>query len=504
MSTPRTLVAMVALALAAVTASIPVSAATGLQRGFEAALAAEHWDAAARLADSLVRAREVRGGLSGVAAATLFDSLGRRIFMAGTPDAMTAAERLFRAGLARRERALGPDDLAVANSLATLATLLDYLGRWAEAVPLAKRALAIREQQLGERRAETASILRQLGLLQFQLGAYESAARPLERSAAIYDTLGAGFEARAADARNNLGELARVRDRLDEAEAQFQRGLAIARARLPAGDPIRLALANNLAGLFKDVARFDEAEPLLEDVLAILEAAGDDREALATARLNLAEVLRLQGRASAAAPFYARGLDEARATLGAEHPGLVPFLNQSAVCEQALGAFARAESLYLESGRIVVATLGREHPLVAQNLSDLAGLRRAAGRVPEADSLLRIALALRERALGRAHPDVALVLVELARTRAEADRDFEVPLGRAIAILDSTRAYPDARLDAYALRAEWNARHGRRTAAIADMGRVLTAMDSLRLQRGGGDETRTAFLAARARARGSR
>jgi len=506
----------VALALACALAapapaawSAPAAAAgprARLERAFEAAMTGQRWEAASALADSLVRLREARERLPAPQAAATLDSLGRRLFRAGDPGAWAAAEPLFRGGLARRERALGADDPAVAASLATLSTLLDYLGRWDEAVPIAERAVAIRARALGERRPETASSLRQLGLLRFQLGDHEAAAAPLERSQAIYDSLGEAFAGRSADGHNNLGELARVRDRLDESERRFRLGLGIARERLASDDPVRLALENNLAGLLKDRGRYGEAEPLLEAGLATLEASGADPEALATARLNLAEVRRLQGRPERAAPLYARALDEARAALGPRHPGLVPFLNQSAVCAQELRRFALAESLHRETGGILEATLGPDHPLLAQNLVDRARFALAAreagapASTPPAEvrALLARALESRERNLGPGHPDVALVLLEQSRALAlepDAADAAGAALARALAILDSTAAWPDARVDALALRASGHARRGARDAAIRDMAAALAAVDSLRALRGGGNETRAAYVA---------
>lgn len=490
--------AAAALALFTVTTTTAGAASRpALERRFEAAMAASRWEEAAALADSLVRRRETAERMAPEFAATLLDSLGLRLFMAGSPEALAAAEGVFRAGLARRERAFGPEHPGVAGSLATLSTLLDYLGRWDDAVPLAERAVTIRTRALGERHADTAESLRQLGLLHFQLGDYAAAAGPLERSLAIYLGLGADQIGKVADGHNNLGELARVRDRLDSAETHFRLGLDAARAHLPADDPIRLGLENNLAGLLKDIGRLDEAEPLLESGLATLEASGGDPAGVATARLNLAEVRRLQGRPGDAAPLYDRALEQARAAFGPSHPDCVPFLNQAAVCQQELGHFARAESLFAETGAIIESALGPTHPLLAQNLGDLARLKVASGQPQQADALLGRALSLREQTLGAGHPDVALLLVERARVRAALDGTAAPLLARAIAILDSTRAYPEARLDAYALRAEAEAAAGRREAAIADMSIALTAMDSLRSWRGGGDETRAGFVAGR-------
>lgn len=194
-------VLLAALALAASilpgpAAAAPAAPRPAIERRFEAAMSAKRWREASSLADSLVRTRELRERLPARQAAAILDSLGRRLFLAGDPGAWAAAEPLFRAGLVVRELALGPDDPAVAASLATLATLFDYLGRWAEAVPLAERAVGIRSRVLGERRPETAASLRQLGLLRFQLGDYAGAATPLERSQAIYDSSAPGSRRR--------------------------------------------------------------------------------------------------------------------------------------------------------------------------------------------------------------------------------------------------------------------------------------------------------------------
>lgn len=487
-----------ALALAA-SAATPGGTGT-LGRAFEAALAAGRPDQAAALADSLVRTRERTGGLDPLRAAGVLDSLGRRVFLAGGPQGWTASERLFRGALARREGRLGARDPRVASSLSTLSILLGYLGRWPEGIALADSAAAIRAATLGERDPETASSLRQSGLLRFQSGDYAGAREPFERALAIELTLGPGAAAKVADAHNNLGELSRVLDDLEGAESHFKAGVAIARASLPATDAVRLALENNLAGLYKDVGRFDDAEPLLEAALATLESAPGDPATLAAARLNLAEVRRLQDHPADAAPLYERALEDATAALGPDHPDLVPFLNQAAVCEQELGRYARAESLFTRTGAIVDRALGADHPLRAQNLVDLAHLRLATGRPREADTLLARALGIRERTLGPAHPDVALVLLEQARahaTDAAGAGAADAPLARAVAILDSSRAYPDARLDAHAQRAERDAARGDLGAATADMRVALALLDSLRSRRGGDERTRVAFVANR-------
>src|SRR5262249_34369648 len=91
--------------------------------------------------------------------------------------------------------------------------------------------------------------------------------------------------------------------------------------------------------------------------------------------------------------------------------------------------------------------------------------------------------------------------VSLARCLAvdpsAGDQTASSPLEDAIAILDTSVAYPEARLEAHALRAESHHRRGDQADAIADMVLALSLVDSVRARRGGGDDIRTAFLAER-------
>lgn len=435
------------------------------------------------------------------AAAARLDTLGLRAFASGTPKGWEEAERLFRRALTLRERSLGAQHPGIAATLGNLATLADYQGRWAEALELARRALAIRQAQPGPASAAVAAGHRHVGTLLYQLGRYAEAEPELVRALAVYDSLGAPHAGSSVDALNALGEVVRAQGRYVEATEILARGLRAARAGLERGDPRRAAVLNNLAGLHKDLARFDLAEPLLLEFLAAVDssAGGFDRETIATARLNLAEIYRLQGRAAEAEPLYAEGLATARASLPEGSPDLVPFVSQSAAVLDALGRHAAAETLYREAAAITARTVGDAHPLLAQSLHDLGGLLTVTGRHAEARATLERALAIRERALGRRHPEAAVtraaLATSLAADPAAGDARAAPLLAEALAVLERAAAYPEARLDAYALRAEMAWRAGHRDSAIADLGRALESVDALRPHRGGGDATRAGFLA---------
>ena len=472
---------------------------SSLDQRLAAALSSESIPRARVLGDSALKLRE-RSDRRLLAVASFADSLGVRFFGVGSPEALEAAEPYFLRALTLRESALGPSDLAIANTASTLATLNDYLGRWDRGLEFERRSLAIRFAKLDSTHVRVANSRRQIGLFLFNLGRYQEAESELSRALAIYASARLPNVGRLADALNNMGEISRVQDRYEDAERHFRRGLALADSALPADDGMSAVLVNNLAGLYKDLARYDDAEPLLGRSLALREhASSPDPAALATAQLNLAEVYRLQGRLIEAEPFYARALDVSREAYGGDHPDRILFLNQAAVFYAALGQSARAETLYRETERITIRRLGPDHPLLAQTLHDLAGLLEARKDFPAAESAYTRALALRERALGPAHPEAAVTRAALARCLAGDPRAGDATaaplLARAIAVLDSSPSYPDARLDAWSLRAQMNSRANRRADAISDMRRALAAVDSLRARRGGGEQTRAGFVA---------
>jgi tetratricopeptide (TPR) repeat protein len=79
-------------------------------------------------------------------------------------------------------RALGPDHLDVANSLASLAALYSDQGRYADAEPFYKRSLAIAEKALGPDDPDVAAFLNHLADLYHNQGRYAEAEPLYKRS----------------------------------------------------------------------------------------------------------------------------------------------------------------------------------------------------------------------------------------------------------------------------------------------------------------------------------
>ena len=427
------------------------------------------------------------------------DSLALIAFSAGGDSGWTVAHAQFERSLEIKQRVLGMNDPDVARTLMGLATLDDYRGRWDEASRHAEEALRIRKQRLAPTDPATANSLRQLGMLRFQLGQVAAAETLVAGALSIYAAAGPEAVADAAQACNDLGEIHRVLDRGTESERDFVRGLELARTHRAVEDPLRAALLNNLAGLYRDRARYADAEPLLEESLRLRESPpGAGPVAIATARLNLAEIYRLQGRNDDAAPLYAKALELARPALGAGHPSLAAFVNQAAVSFEEDGRLDEAEPLFREALAGAEQALGPRHPLVAQTLDDLGRLLERRGAWAAAESTYRRALEIREAALGPEHPDAASVRVDLARCLWHGPHHEAAAAGAllasAVAVLDSARENPEARLEAHALASELDERAGEHERAATDLSAALDLLDTLRAERGGGDATRAQFV----------
>lgn len=505
-TTPAPMMAATVLVAIALGAFAPAIHAAGrpttaaLDARLSDSLAADRIRGASTVAESLLATQRARFRGRPSAVASYLDTLGLRFLGTASLEGHEAARGFFARALEVRERAFGPSHPDVAVTLTTIGSLLDSEGRWSEALPLEERALGIRVARSGESDLAVADSRRRLGLYLLNLGRYVEAEAMLAGALALYESLPGDHTVPFMEALNIMGEVSRARDQFEAAAAHFERGLALAREHLPAEHSRAAALRNNLAGLYKDLGRYDAAEPLLirflEDVRRSPDPAPD---VLATACLNLAEVYRLQDRLAEADPLYAEALAMARRVLPEGSPDLVPFINQAAVAAHTLGRIAIAESLYRETLKIASRALGDTHPLIAQSLHDLGRALIERGNLGEAEASLRRALAIRERVFGEAHPEPALTGVELARCLALGPPGGVVAaapvLDRALEVLDAAQAYPEARLDAHALRARLRARDGRLDQAIADLSTALASVDTLRARRGGGDRVRGSFIA---------
>lgn len=335
-----------------------------------------------------------------------------QLYNAGKYDeAIPLAER----ALAIREKALGAEHAAVAQSVNSLAILYEAKGDYGRAEPLYQRALAMREKLFGAEHPEVATSLNNLAGLNYVRGDYARAEPLYQRALAIREKLLGAEHPEIATPLNNLALLYHVKGDYARAEPLYQRALAIREKKLGAEHPDLATSLSNLGGLYDSTGDYVRAEPLYKRALAIYEKAlGAEHPQVATTLDNLAGIYRTKGDYARAEPLYARALAIYEKTFGGEHPSVATSLNNVAALYYDRGDYARSELLHQRALAIYEKTFGAEHPQVATSLGNLALLYETKGDYARAESLYLRAIVIREKTLGAEHPEVALTLNNLA------------------------------------------------------------------------------------------
>jgi tetratricopeptide (TPR) repeat protein len=119
------------------------------------------------------------------------------------------------------------------------------------------------------------------------------------------------------------------------------------------------------------------------------------------------------GAYSKAEPLYIESLNLQKKLYGTNNAEYAYSLNNLAVLYYDLGKYSKAESLYIEALNIREKVLGTEHPDYANSLSNLGYLYRSTGNYSKAESLFIEAMNIRKKVLGTSHPDYAASLHNL-------------------------------------------------------------------------------------------
>ena len=309
--------------------------------------------------------------------ATLYTATG--LAQQGLGD-LRAARRWLESALAIRERLLGSNHSATAESLHKLAFLLWTLGEMVAAEPLYERALTIRESILGSDHIDTATSL------------------------------------------NDLALLLRDQGKLAAAKPLFERALAINERALGPDHPDTASVLYNLALLFRDQGELSAAQPLAERALAICERQlGPDHPYTAASLNNLGRVLQAQGDLAAARPLLEHALAIRERLVGSVHPYTARSLHDLANLLREQGDLAAASQLLNRALTIRMQVQGPDHPNVASSLHSLALVLRHQGDPAAARPLFERALAIREHVLGHDHPDTVATRRALEELASEGD-----------------------------------------------------------------------------------
>jgi len=217
------------------------------------------------------------------------------------------AEELLRRALQLKDQTQAAP-LEVADSQTWLGFVLSRQGRpRGEAEALLLEALAAKEKALGPEDPAVAFALQQLGYCYEMQGNHVEAEKRLRRALAILDTRPGENELMRAGVLNDLGWMYLREEQPGQAERPLKEAVAI-RERKLAPDHPHLALSQfHLAQAEMGLKNYADAETLLRKALAIREKSlGPNHPATAATLRQLAQVLRLQHRDSEADRYQAK------------------------------------------------------------------------------------------------------------------------------------------------------------------------------------------------------
>jgi CHAT domain-containing protein len=362
------------------------------------------------------------------------------LIAAGKYDEALAQEET---ALTLREKAMGPEGPAVANSLHQLGNIYHVKGDYPQAETALQRALTIRESTSGPESNDVFTLLVSLGGLYYDMGELDKAEQFMQRAAVIQGKTVNLDQNRVMALFNNFALVYYAKGEYAAAEQNFERAIAIEQQLFGPADSNVADTLINLAALYQAMGDYLKMESAGQRALAIYEKVLDhDSPDIGNTVLSLGNARYLRGDLEHAEPLYQRALHIYEKALGPEHPLVALALNNLAEVYHDRRQFAQAEPLYLRSLAIREKKLGELHSDVGQSLNNLGNLYRDQGDYQRAEQFYKRALSTREKALGPEHPDVVSTLSHISLMYmakgdfAEAQR-FQA---RAIAISERNAA----------------------------------------------------------------
>ena len=342
-------------------------------------------------------------------------------------DARAAYER----ALNIREKAYGPDDPQLASVIAALSALASNAGDFPRARDLGERAVRLAEH--GADPISQAVAANNLALALFQLNDYDGSRNRLEQALAAYERALGPEHPEVGKTLSNLANVVSESGDLVEARRLYDRAIAIQEKRQGRDHPDVALNVNNLADVFYMLGDFETSAALFERALRALEGAyGPQHTRVAMVLGNLAQVRAAQGKSAESRSLYLRALAVREKAVGADHPSLVYPLSGFAQLSADLGEREAARPLFNRALAIAERAFGADHPATALVWQGLGELDLHANKLADAERSIARALQIRLDLLGPDHPLVAesratlaLVHAKLGRTAAALDAALE-------------------------------------------------------------------------------
>jgi CHAT domain-containing protein/tetratricopeptide (TPR) repeat protein len=370
-----------------------------------------------------------------------WDEAGRlndQVFRLWQQGRFAEALPLAKRGFGLRRTLVGEKHPYVATSLFNVAAQYRGLGDNKAAVPFLRRALTIQQETLGESHPKHVNALRDLANLYSGLGEHRLALPLCQKySDLIREQWGEGHHLYA----DSLNTLAFQYDHLGDNKAaarHYRRSLAIIReVRGVKSSSYAMGLLN-LASVYSDVGEDALALPLLQQAVEIMKELKGLGGLHAACLNKLAQVRQARKEYKEALSLFKQSLDMAKDGGGEKHAHHGVALNNLATLHLAMGDHKAALPLFLKSTAIYKEAFGERHPEYAIALNNLAGLYQHMGEHKKALPLIEEALAI---AAAQLRDDAA---VQSDRVQFAAAAEFRFFLDRRLSCPDGEKHPPAA------------------------------------------------------------
>jgi serine/threonine-protein kinase len=278
--------------------------------------------------------------------------------------------------------------------LEALARVTIYLGDLGEAESQARRALTIKERFLGPNDPSTLNTLAAMASIYRFQGRYqlseESFREVLSRRRALPDP---DLTRLTGDLLQISGLLTIQNRDLDEAVALTEEAMQLLHDGSGMSSPNFVWGLTSLAVLREMGGDIQGAEELLLQALDVRRRTfGQDHPLVSGSIGEYASFLYRNGRAVESERMFRSAIQINLRTVGPNHALHAGTLTGLAMALQAQGRLEEADSVMEESIRIRSGTQGRRTPLIAQNLASWADIKTLMGSFDEAESLLEEAM----------------------------------------------------------------------------------------------------------------
>jgi CHAT domain-containing protein/tetratricopeptide (TPR) repeat protein len=384
--------------------------------------------------------------------------------------------------LALRQKHLGPNASAVADSLDRIAATLTAIERFNVVEKTLERARLIRDARADAEPLALARTLELQAWLARNTAKYPASRTLLDQVLSIRRAHAPEHPEIAAAAKLQ-GDLLWLGGNQLAARDAWSGGLSLIARTLGSEHPAGITLRRRLALVTDRLGNRQEARILSARALQLAEPVfARCNPDLMGLRSDVADSLTYAGDYTTAQRLYRVALKSFEECLGVAHSGTATVVYNYALLLTEMGDLGEAERLYERTLRAWTARLGPNHPYVARALEGLAETAEARQEPARARQLYVRALAKR-RTTDEDHPDIAWTLTNLGRVTAAAGDSVLARKYVEEAIQMFTRLgssdEPDHFARVLALKGELDRREGNLVAARASFAESLSTRERM-------------------------